>query len=733
MLQRSSHRGRGLCRPNRRPSLLSVVASAAAAFGGTFASADAEAAQTTITISMTAPGAAPRILGPQVIAAKPAASMLYTLAATGAKPLTFTATGLPTTLALNVATGSITGTAPAAGSYPITVTVSNATGSIERVMTLVAGNTLAPTPPMGWNSYDSFGSSVTEADVMAAAQAQLAQLQPFGWNYVVIDYLWFDSEEAIDANGRLLPSITKFPSATGTLGLKPLADKIHALGLNFGIHIMRGISRKTVTANSPILGSTPPATASAAANTSDPCPWNTDMWGVNGATAAGQAWYDSIFAQYAAWGLDFVKVDDMINNALVPLVYHQPEVQAIRSAIDKTGRSIVFSLSPGPMQPADAVNLNASANMWRMVNDFWDVGGNSTLADVFTACSVWQAVGGLGVGHWPDADMLPLGFLGPRVPSFVHPSGPTAFNHNEQVSLMSLWSILPSPLMFGGNVPMLTTDAATGPWTVALLTNDEVLAVNQDADGARGKLVAQAGTTQVWAKDVSAGRKAVALFNRGNADAPVSVTFAQLGLTGSFSARDLWQRANLGPVTGTLSANVPWLGASLILLSPVGGTPDAGADAGPGAPDAGADAGPGTPDAGADAGSIGPDAGVDAAAGTDGSAGAGGIMGGADAQVGGPGSSGSPGGSGSGSGSGADHDGGDGQPNAGATGGASSGCTCTLGAARSPIDGGGLWLTSGIAAAVVARRRATRAASAARKLARVISVGRDRARAVQRS
>ncbi len=549
-----------------------VVASLIACAG--FA-AGANAAQTDVTISMTTPAATPRILGPTVIAAKPATPFLYTVAATGTKPLTFTATGLPAGLAIATGTGTITGTAPAAGSYSVQVTAGNGAGSAQQTFTLVVGNTLALTPPMGWNSYDSFGGGVTEAEVMAAATAQAAQLQPFGWNYVVVDFLWFDPQQAIDANGRFLPSITRFPSATGTLGFKPLADKIHAMGLNFGIHIMRGIPRKTVTANSPIAGST--FTATAAGNTSDACPWDAHMWGVNGATAAGQAWYDSIFAQYAAWGIDFVKVDDMINNQVNPLVYHQPEVQAIRNAIDKTGRSIVLSLSPGPMQTADAANLNTNANMWRMVNDFWDVNGLSTLADVFTASGNWQALTGLTAGHWPDADMLPLGYLGPRVP--VHAAGPSALTHNEQVSVMSLWAILPSPLMFGGNVPMLTTDATTGPWTVALLTNDEVLSVNQDAAGNKGRRVALAGTTQVWAKDLSGGRKVVALFNRGEADATVAVTWAQLGITGSYAARDLWNRRDLGMVT-SLGQTIPWRGAALISLSPPIAIADAGTDAG---------------------------------------------------------------------------------------------------------------------------------------------------------
>jgi len=539
-------------------------------FGGA-----ALAAQTDISIAMPAASAAPKILGPASFAARPGSAFLYTIAATGQKPLVFTASGVPSGLALASDTGTISGTMPAAGSYPLTITVSNASGSADETFTLLSGDTLAQTPPMGWNSYDSFGATVTEAEVMAAAQAELAQLQPHGWNYVVVDYLWFDSEQATDANGRFLPSKSRFPSATGTLGFKPLADKIHALGLNFGIHIMRGVPRKSVAANSPIAGST--YTAAQAGNTSDACPWDTHMWGVHGDTAAGQAWYDSIFAQYAAWGIDFVKVDDMLDNQVTPLVYHQAEVDAIRAAIDKSGRSIVLSLSPGPMRTADATDLNGNANMWRMVNDFWDKNGLSTLADVFTAAGSWQAVLGLGVGHWPDCDMLPLGYLGPRCP--VGASRATALTHNEQVSVMSLWSIMPSPLIFGGNAPALTTDA-TGPLTLALLTNDEVIAVNQDSAGAKGKRISISGSQQIWSKDLSGGRKAVAFFNRGEADVQMAATLAQLGVAGPVTARDLWKRNDLPPVTASLTVSVPWRGAALILLSPPTTDADAGVDAG---------------------------------------------------------------------------------------------------------------------------------------------------------
>jgi hypothetical protein len=291
------------------------------------------------------------------------------------------------------------------------------------------------------------------------------------------------------------------------------------------------------------------------------------MWGVHGDTAAGKAWYDSLFAQYAAWGIDFVKVDDMLKNqpTTSPLVYHQAEVEAIRSAIDKSSRTIVLSLSPGPMRTADAANLIGNANMWRMVNDFWDANGLSTLADVFNASGSWQSVAGLGLGHWPDADMLPLGYLGPRCP--VHAAGASKLTHNEQVSVLSLWSILPSPLLFGGNEPKLTTDS-TGPATLALLTNDEIIAVNQDIDGKEGKRVSQSGSQQIWNKALSGGRTVVGFFNRGDADVQVTASLAQLGLTGPLTARDLWKRSDLPAVTDSLSMNVPWRGAAMILLSP---------------------------------------------------------------------------------------------------------------------------------------------------------------------
>ena len=622
--------------------------------------ATARAAQTTITISMTPPPAAPRIQPPLVVGAVPSTPFLYTIPATGQTPLTFSATGLPSGLTLGSSSGTISGTAPGAGSYPIDVTVSNGSGNATATLTVVSGTTLRPTPPLGWNSYDSYGASVTQNEVVQQAQALKATLQPFGWNQVVIDYRWYDPEDTLDANGRYLPSSSKYPSATGTNGLKSVADQVHALGLGFGIHIMRGIPRTAVTANSPIAGSTFHATD--AANVNDPCPWDTHMWGVNGATAAGQAWYDALFAQYAQWGIDFVKIDDMLNNTTK--VYHQAEADAIRRSVNKTGRAIVVSFSPGADDPtwlpSSVADLNADADMWRVVDDFWDFNAITNLPGVFTAAGTWQAASGLAQGHWPDTDMLPLGYLGPRCE--WHASGETTFTHNDQVTIMSLWSILPSPLIFGGNVQSLTTDATTGPWTLALLTNEEVLAVNQDALGTHAKRIAQQGTTEVWARDLSGGRKAVALFNRGTQDATIAVSFAQLGVSGTPTVRDLWNRADVTGMTVGISVNVPYGAALMYVLSP----PSTGVGG----------AGGSSPDAGettADAATGGTGAGGSGTAG-EGGGGTGGTggTGGASATGGGDGTTQAGGHSGSG-----------GAANGGANAG--SGCSCNVSRADGPV------------------------------------------------
>ena len=198
-------------------------------------------------ISMTPAPATPELHAPFLWAARPGTPLLFTVPATGQAPLSFSATGLPMGLTLAAGTGTITGTTPAAGSYPVSVTVTNASGTATATYTITSSNTYALTPPMGWNSYDSFGATVKEQEFLDAAMAMKTYLAPYGWNTAVIDYLWFDNEQMTDANGRWLPSPSKWPSSAGGVGLKAVADKVHAMGLNFGIHIMRGDSAQVAS------------------------------------------------------------------------------------------------------------------------------------------------------------------------------------------------------------------------------------------------------------------------------------------------------------------------------------------------------------------------------------------------------------------------------------------------------------------------------------------------------
>jgi alpha-galactosidase len=511
-------------------------------------------------ISMTGASPLPEIHGPAVVGIRPGTPLLWTIPATGARPLTFSARGLPKGLALSPA-GTITGTLARPGDYAVRVTVRNDRGMAGAWVHLIAGPTLARTPPLGWNSYDAYGSNVNEAQTLANARYLAEKMQPYGWQYVVVDYRWYDPASAtapdngapgealtMDDYGRLLPAPHRFPSAAGGRGFKGLADRIHALGLRFGIHIMRGIPRNAVKANLPIEGSS--YKAADAANTADTCPWCPDMYGVRGDTPAGQAYYDSLFRLYASWGVDFVKMDD------TSAPYHADEIEAVRRAIDKCGRSIVYSLSPGETPLTEGAHVAAHANMWRESGDFWD--GWNALDHEFTLGAKWQPYA--APGHWPDGDMLPLGHLslGGRP---VGTDRRTHFSRNEQMTLLSLWSLLPSPLMVGANLP------DNDPWTLALLTNPEVLAVNQDPLGAAGKPISQSDGLEVWSKKMADGSLAVGLFNRGELEDTVVADWSKLGITGRYAVRDLWQRKDLGLFNDKYAASVPSHGAMLLRLT----------------------------------------------------------------------------------------------------------------------------------------------------------------------
>ncbi|HPB05783.1 MAG TPA: glycoside hydrolase family 27 protein, partial [Prolixibacteraceae bacterium] len=326
-----------------------------------------------------------------------------------------------------------------------------------------------PTPPLGWNSWDIFGTTVTEDQIKDQADAMAKHLLPSGYKYLTVDIQWYEPESqthaynpkatlTMDEYGRLTPGLKKFPSAANGKGFKPLADYVHSKGLKFGIHIMRGIPKQAVEKNLPVFGTN--VKAQDIAIKSSTCAWNPDMYGVDATKPEGQAYYNSIVQMYADWGVDFIKCDD-ISRPYDKI--QQAEIEALRKAIDKTGRPIVLSLSPGATPVDKGAHVKDYANMWRITDDFWDQWG--LLYAMFERLDVWTPF--RGPGHFPDADMLPLGII-----DF---NRPTKFTKDEQYTLMSLWAIGRSPLIFGGDMTKLND------LTKELLTNPEMLKVNQES------------------------------------------------------------------------------------------------------------------------------------------------------------------------------------------------------------------------------------------------------------
>jgi len=358
----------------------------------------------------------------------------------------------------------------------------------------------AATPPMGWNSWDAFGTTLTEAQAREQADFMAAHLRPHGFRILTVDIQWYepgatghsyrpDAPLTMDEWGRLLPAPNRFPSSAEGRGFRPLADYVHGRGLQLGIHLMRGVPRLAVARQLPVKGTS--LTAADIADRTSVCPWNPDMYGVDMGKPGAQAYYDSVFELIASWGVDFVKVDDISR----PYHEHEREIEAIRRAIDRTGRPIVLSLSPGETALTAAGHVKRHANMWRISDDFWD--SWPALLEQFGRLARWNPH--RAPGRWPDADMLPLGVLdlGRRT---------TRFTPDEQRTLLTLWSIARSPLIHGGD--MTKTDAAT----LALLTNDEVIAVNQRSEGNR-PLFDRDGLV-AWTANVPGSRdRYLALFN----------------------------------------------------------------------------------------------------------------------------------------------------------------------------------------------------------------------------
>jgi hypothetical protein len=426
---------------------------------------------------------------------------------------------------------------------------------------------------MGWNSWDSYGLTLDEAAFKANVR-ELAKLRIYGWTYAVVDEGWYmgnpfgdklqNRQYVLDAQGLLIPAPARFPSSSGRQGFKPLADWVHAQGLKFGLHIVRGIPKQALETNLPIAGSAFHAVD--AADTTDTCGWDDGNYGVRD-NPAGQAYYDSMLAQYARWGLDFIKVDCIADHP-----YKASEIRQIAAAIHKTGRPIVLSLSPGPTQPEHGAEIRQYAQMWRISNDVWDSWRfvheppkeddfPMGVQDIFVRLQPW--IGQAGAGRWPDADMLPIGMLAP------HPgegkARHTRLTPDEQRTQLTLLAIARAPLILGANLTLLDAD------TRRLITNREVIAIDQTAHDNHPVESLPPGfeNVRVWVASGTGRQQAtrfLAVFNLNDKPATLEASWDKLGLpSGNLVARDLWEGHPLAPAA-SLKIVLPAHGCALYAL-----------------------------------------------------------------------------------------------------------------------------------------------------------------------
>lgn len=380
---------------------------------------------------------------------------------------------------------------------------------------------MTKTSPMGWNSWDCYGAAVTEDIVRKNAEFMAKNLKQYGWEYVVVDIQWsapnaksheYDpfTELCMDEYSRLIPAENRFPSSAGGKGFAPLAEYVHSLGLKFGIHIMRGIPRQSVHRNTKIKGTD--KTAREIAKTASICAWNTDMYGVDPEKEGARAYYDSIFELYASWGVDFIKCDDIARE----LPHEEAELVMLSESLRSCGRNMVLSLSPGAALLEKAELYKQVSDMWRITDDFWDKW--ELLYAMFERAEKWCTHS--GAGHWPDADMLPIG---PILQDY-DAANRTKFTENEQITMLTLWSIFRSPLMIGGEM------TGFDEFTMSLLTNEEILKMHKNARHSH----------QVWRREINGseyilwtaanaeGGGYFALFNAGEKNGTVKLDLADL-------------------------------------------------------------------------------------------------------------------------------------------------------------------------------------------------------------
>jgi len=485
----------------------------------------------------------PRINGANVYGQRPGSPFLYTIPATGVRPMTFGAAGLPAGLTLDPQTGIISGVAATAGEYHVVLTARNARGGASKNLKVVIGDKIALTPPLGWNSWNSWAGSVDQDKVMRSARVLVSSgLINHGWSYVNIDDTWQGQRTGAD---HALQANDKFPDMAG------LCTELHHMGLKAGIYSTVWI---TSYASYP-GGSSDDATGV----------WTKEQHGNRQYQRIGQYHFaDADAKQWAAWGFDYLKYDWNPNDV--------PSTAEIDQALRKSGRDIVLSLSnSAPFEHAsDWVRF---ANAWRTTGDIADSWGRPRttwqqgMGQIAFSQDRWSPYS--GPGHWNDPDMLVVGTV-----SLAQPMHYTHLTADEQYTHISMWCLLSAPMLIGCDMEKL--DA----FTLSLLTNDEVLAIDQDALGSGAVKVSgpsftvpayradpadnPGGNAMVYAKLLEDGTQAVGLFNVGPKDETVTVNFADLKIQGKQRVRDLWRQKDLGDFSDRYSAVVPSHGVVLV-------------------------------------------------------------------------------------------------------------------------------------------------------------------------
>lgn len=389
------------------------------------------------------------------------------------------------------------------------------------------------TAPMGWNSWDCYGAAVTEDIVRKNADFMAKHLKKYGWEYITVDIQWYEPDVktheytpfaklCIDEYSRVIPAENRFPSSAGGKGFAPLAEYVHSLGLKFGIHIMRGIPRQAVYERTKIKGTD--KTAADIAKTDSICAWNTDMYGVDPAKPGAKEYYDSIFELYASWGVDFVKCDDIARE----LPKEESELIMLSDSLKNCGRDMVLSLSPGPALLEKAELYKQVSNMWRITDDFWD--NWQLLYNMFERCEKWAPHN--GAGHWADADMLPIGYI----KQDYSPDITTQFTKDEQVTMLTLWSIFRSPLIIGSEMTKFDD------FTMSLLTNDGILKMHRNARHSHQVWRREMNGSEIvlWTAADAEGGQYAALFNIGENAADISVPLTELEIYEAKDITELW-------------------------------------------------------------------------------------------------------------------------------------------------------------------------------------------------